>query len=290
MKPTEFEYARPRDLAEALTLLSKEGISAKLLAGGQSLVPMMNFRTVSPEVLVDINGLDELHFCKVEDGRLRIGALMRHGELFASEVVADACPLMHEAYRYVAHHAVRNRGTLAGNLSHADPASEMPAVMLACDATFVLQSQAGRRDVPAKDFFLGPLETALRDDEILIEVAVPVTRQLGWAFDETSMRHGDFAMAGVAVKLGVASDGSCHSTAIALCGVSGKATRIPEADDCINNSPLTATSIARCLDVVRRDIDFTESPGVSASFREHVTSVLVERALNAAYGTANKAD
>ena len=161
MKPPAFRYEKATSIDSLLAVLAEQGDTAKILAGGQSLVPMLNFRLTSPEVLIDINGLTELDYVRVEDGKLLIGTLTRHKTLKGSSLVAELCPLMTEAYAHVAHAPIRNRGTIGGNLSHADPASEMPAVAMCLDATFVLRAKGGERTVPASDFFLGALETAL---------------------------------------------------------------------------------------------------------------------------------
>jgi aerobic carbon-monoxide dehydrogenase medium subunit len=226
MKPAAFEYARPSSVAEAITLLANGGTDAKILAGGQSLVPMMNFRMVRPSLLIDINQLKELDFHRIEGGTLVIGALTRHATLLSSPVVKSACPLMSDAYQHVAHGPIRNRGTFCGSLSHADPAAEMPAVALASNATMVLRSIRGERQVPAEQFFRDLYETATAPDELLAEVRIPVApSSQGWSFKEVSVRKGDFALVGVGVTLCI-SDGKVSSSAISVCGVGSKAVRI----------------------------------------------------------------
>jgi len=174
MKPAPFDYERPATLNAALNLLNGNGGRSKVIAGGQSLVPMMNFRVVRPDLLIDINRIAELDYHRIEGAELVIGALCRHTALKESKVIKQACPLMHAAYEWVAHGPVRNRGTLCGNLCHADPASEMPAVVLAANAVMVLRSSAAKREVPVGQFFVGQYETATADDEILVEVRIPV--------------------------------------------------------------------------------------------------------------------
>jgi aerobic carbon-monoxide dehydrogenase medium subunit len=183
MKPAPFDYARPQSVTDALALLSARASEAKILAGGQSLVPMMNFRMARPGLLIDINRLAELDYHRVEGSHLVVGALARHAALRSSTLVRTACPLMAEAYQHAAHGPIRNRGTLCGNLCHADPASEMPSVALATDAVLVLKSSSGERRIPAEEFFLGTYETAANSDELLVEVRIPVApAQQGWAF------------------------------------------------------------------------------------------------------------
>ena len=206
MKPAPFDYERPATLNAALTLLKNDSGTSKIIAGGQSLVPMMNFRIVRPDRLIDINRISELDYHRIEGSDLVIGALCRHAALKESEVVKQACPMMHAAYEWVAHGPVRNRGTLCGNLCHADPASEMPAVVLATDAVMVLRSSETKRSVPVGQFFVGQYETATADNEILVEVRIPVARKSqGWGFHEVNVRKGDFAIVAAAATLQVAA-------------------------------------------------------------------------------------
>src|SRR6202045_4136419 len=183
MKPAPFGYERPATLNAALNLLKNDGGKSKVIAGGQSLVPMMNFRMVRPDRLIDINRISELDYHRIEGSDLAIGALCRHTALKESELVEQACPMMHAAYKWVAHGPVRNRGTLCGNLCHADPASEMPAVVLATEGVLVLKSSSSERRVPADEFFRSTYETAARPDELLTEVRIPgAPDQQGWGF------------------------------------------------------------------------------------------------------------
>src|SRR3984893_12855330 len=185
MKPAPFGYERPATLNAALNLLKNDGGKSKVIAGGQSLVPMMNFRVVRPDRLIDINRISEMDYHRIEGSDLVIGALCRHAALKESDLVKQACPMMQAAYEWVAHGPVRNRGTLCGNLCHADPASEMPAVVLAAHAVMGLRSTETKRSVPAGQFFVGQYETATADNEILVEVRIPVARKnQGWGFYE----------------------------------------------------------------------------------------------------------
>ncbi len=227
MKPASFTYFRPRTVDEALGMLAEHGERAKLIAGGQSLVPMMNLRIARPEVIIDINALKDLAYHRIEGNELRIGALARHSDLAESSLIAKQFPLISAAYKHVAHGTIRNRGTLCGNLSHADPASEMPAVMLALDAQMVLRSKKGERIVPAASFFEGMYTTALRADEMLAEVRVPVNQtKSGYGFEEMAVRHGDYAIALVASAVAVAN-GKISAASLAFAGVSDKALRFP---------------------------------------------------------------
>ncbi len=230
MKPPPFAYIRSTTVDEALAALAEYGDECKVLAGGQSLVPLMNLRMVNPGRLVDINGLTMLDYVRVEDGHLLIGGLTRHTTLRESELVAEHCPLMTAAYQYVGHKPVRNRGTLGGNLSHAYPASEMPAVALAVDATMVVRSSTGQRAIAAEDFFVGALETALEPDELLTEIRIPLwSKGQGWSFQEVSPRKGDFALVGAGAVLRV-KGGVCEAVRLVYCGVGDRARRASEAE------------------------------------------------------------
>lgn len=199
MKPPPFDYAAPRSLDGALDLLDE---SSKPLAGGQSLVPLLNFRLARPELVVDINGVAELAHLRRSEGSLRIGALCRQSAVERSRIAAARWPLLVDAVRHVAHPQIRNRGTVGGSVCHADPAAELPAALLALDARFIARSRAGSRAIAAADLFRGPLTTTLGADELLVEIEVPeLPDGAGTAFVEHARTHGDFATAGVAVVL-----------------------------------------------------------------------------------------
>src|SRR5690349_387211 len=212
MKPAPFEYQAPASLPAALAALARHGGDAKLLAGGQSLIPVMNFRLAQPAVLVDINKLTELDFVRRgEDGSLHIGALVRQRRLEREPLVAEAAPLLREAVPFVAHPQIRNRGTFGGSLAHADPAAELPAVAVALGARFRLRKEGSERWVEAGDFFAGLFTTALEPDELLVEAAIPpLSPRTGWAFLEIARRHGDYAQAGVAALVTLGVDGRCR--------------------------------------------------------------------------------
>jgi CO/xanthine dehydrogenase FAD-binding subunit len=203
VKPAPFEYAAPRSLDEALGLLGED---ARPLAGGQSLVPLLNFRLARPALIVDLNRIAELAYLDEREGSLRIGAMTRHETLERSELVAERWSLLREAVRHVAHPAIRSRGTVGGSAAHADPAAEVPVALTALEARFHVRSVRGSRTLAAEEFFLGALTSALEDDELLIEIEVPpLPEGAGSAFIERARTHGDWAMAGAAVTAG--SDG-----------------------------------------------------------------------------------
>ena len=279
MKPAAFEYVRPGSLNEALQALSYHANNAKILAGGQSLVPMMNLRMVHPAVIIDINrvpGLDGIH---IDGKELVVGALARHSTLRESPIVATYCPLMSEAYQYVAHKPIRNRGTLGGNISHADPASEMPAVLLATDSTIVVQSAKGQRKIAAANFFLGLMQTALQTGEMVTEIRIPVapTNQ-GWAFEEAANRKGDFAMAAVGATLTL-SDGICSQAAIAVAGMSERATRLSALEVLLERQALDDGLIMRAALLAKNSVNPDSSYHADADFKRDLAEALTERAL-----------
>lgn len=279
MKPAAFVYERPSSVAAALDLLAQDDEGTKIIAGGQSLVALMNLRLARPDRLIDINRLPDLDYIRREGDEIVIGALARHADVKASALVAQGCPLMHIAYEWVAHGAVRNRGTLCGNLCHADPASEMPAVTLAVDATMVLRSRRGERRVAAADFFQGLYTTAARGDEMLVEVRLPVApagQKAGFA--EVSMRKGDFAWALAAVLLTV-SNGRITQVAIACAGVSDRARRLPSVEQTITGKPADSATFARAGELARDAVSPFDDAATPAEYRKDLVRTLVERAL-----------
>ena len=279
MKPAAFHYERPATLAAVLALLAERADGTRILAGGQSLVPMMNFRLAKPERLIDINRLPGLDYIRREGSEIVIGALARHAEVKASPVVAAGCPLMHAAYDWVAHGAVRNRGTLCGNLCHGDPASEMPAIMLATEATLVARSQAGERRIAAREFFLGMYENALKSDEMLVEVRVPVTAAgESHGFREVSMRKGDFAWAAVATLV-TRKAGKLERAAVAAAGIAHRAIRLRAVEDAVAGKAATQATFDMAGQVAFDALDPTGDPANSAQYRRDLVRALVTRTL-----------
>lgn len=278
MKPAEFDYTRPADLTEVLRLLA-EGGESKIIAGGQSLVPMMNLRLARPERLIDINRLPGLDYVRLEGDHLVVGALARHADVKASALVARNAPMVAAAYDWIAHTAVRNRGTLCGNLCHADPASEMPAVMLAIGASMVLRSALGTRQVSAADFFVGAFTTALRADEMLMEVRLPVMPQgSGYGFHEVSMRKGDFAWASVAVQM-LCHAGKVQEVAIAVAGVGSCAARLHDVEKALIGSTADAAVFARAGEAAAAAVKPPQDVMTPAAYRRDLIRALVPRAL-----------
>jgi carbon-monoxide dehydrogenase medium subunit len=280
-----FEYIAPETTDEALAILSRRGEEAKVLAGGQSLVPLLNYRLVEPRVVVDINALPLDRF-GVEDGRLRLGALVRYATLEESAEIRRACPLLAEAARLIGNVRVRTLGTLGGSLAHADPAAELPMAMLALDARFTIAGRDGVRRVPAREFFSGYLSTALAAGELLTEVEVPVTRGMGYAIEEYARRVGDFALVAVAVLLKLDGQRRIDDVRISFAGVGPKPARAPGAEDALLGRELTARNIAASAAAAREGLDPSSDPFASAPYRKLLAGVLARRALTRAMGRA----
>lgn len=275
MKPAAFEYRKPRSLEEAVLLLQEHGEDAKILAGGQTLVPMMNFRLVTPAKLVDINDIAGLDRIELRPDGLHLGALVRWHQIESSPVIARANPLLSEAVKHIAHYQIRSRGTWAGSSAHADPAAEFPAVAVVCGATFGLVSSRGRRDVPAEDFFLGPLTTALEPDEILVDVTFPVwPAGRTWAFEEFALRSGDFAIAGVAVLVDTP-----NAVRLVSFGVGDGACRLRQAEAMIADRGLAPATIAEAAAAAAQELDAQSDIHASADYRRALVETLLERAI-----------
>ncbi len=283
MKPAPFAYHDPGSIEEALDLLAEYGDEAKVLAGGQSLVPMMNFRLARPAHLVDLNHLAPLRGLRIEGGELRIAAMTLQRELETSKDVAGAWPLLTELMPYVSHVQIRNRGTVGGSLAHADPAAELPAAMLALNAQLLIQRRGGERTEEADAFFRDAYETSLQPDEILTQIRVPaVAPRTGWGFQEVSRRHGDFALVAVAALLTVGDDGLIRQARIALAGVAGRAVRARSAEAALAGQRPTADAFREAAALVTQHIDPGSDVHASAGYRRHVATVVTRRALEQA--------
>lgn len=284
MKPAIFEYLRPNNLAEAYEMIAQSNGEIKILAGGQSLVPMMNFRVARPEKLIDINRIPDLDYIRIEGDHLVIGALARHASIKASLVARTAAPLMCEAYNWVAHHPVRTRGTLCGNLCHADPASEMPAIMIAYGAEMIAEKATGRRVIAAADFFTGIYETALQSDEILVEVRMPVSPpNERFGFLETSMRHGDFAMC-CAVALVRTSGNVVDSAAIVVAGIFDHATRLGTVEHAIIGKTSDDIDLAAIGHMAATALPVYGDQRISAAYKTDLINAHVSRVVAQALG------
>jgi CO/xanthine dehydrogenase FAD-binding subunit len=283
-----FTYLVPHTLDEAISLLAQYAPEGKPLAGGQSLIPMMNFRLAQPRYLIDLNRVNELGYVREIDGMLAIGAMTRQFEAERSEVVSRLVPILSEALHWTGHATIRHRGTVGGSLAHADPAAELPATALALRAELVAQGPAGRRVIPAEEFFLGPLSTALGPDELLVEARFPALPSgAGWAFLELSRRHGDFAIVGVAAVLALSGDGRVDQVSLALCGVGPAPVRARRAEAALAGVEPSEGAFREAGEIAAQEIDPDSDLHASADYRRRVAAVLVRRALVEAHRRAS---
>jgi aerobic carbon-monoxide dehydrogenase medium subunit len=274
MKASAFSYARPTSLVHALELLAVHGDDAKVLSGGQSLMPAMNLRLISPELIVDIGGIAELKGIAVKGDVLTIGALTRHVDLQRSPEIATHAPLLAEAIAHVAHPAIRNKGTIGGSLAHADPASELPACMIALDATMVIRGQTGERRVAAADFFTGIYETALSADELLTAVELPAARKnSAYFFHEFARRHGDYAIVGAAAQAIVQGD-LFTNLRLVFFAVGDRPLLAGVASRLINVA-ITPEILADASTALEDELDPPEDQQASSSMRRHLAKVLL---------------
>jgi carbon-monoxide dehydrogenase medium subunit len=288
MKLPDFEYEAPATLAEAVGLLAEHQDEASVLAGGQSLIPLMALRLARPPVLVDINGLSELSGVSVADGWVAVGAMTREYMAEESETVAESVPLLAAALPLIGHEAIRSRGTIGGSLAHADPAAELPAVARALGAEFVVRSQSGERVIPAAEWFEGYLATARRPDEILVEVRFPAAGPgTGVSFQEVARRHGDFAMVGLAASLTLA-DGAVSDARLAFSGVADVPVRAAEAEAFLVGQEPSAQLFEEAARRATADIDPPADLHGSAEYRTQVAAALVRRGLRAAADSARQ--
>jgi carbon-monoxide dehydrogenase medium subunit len=281
MKPAPFEYVAPASLVEALAVMAEHGSEAKLLAGGQSLVPVMNFRLAQPAMIVDLNNLTELSGVRRENGAIRLGSMVRLRQLEFDETVADWLPLLHETMPYIAHPQIRNRGTLGGSLAHADPAAELPVVAVVLNGRFHLQSQNSSRWVNASDFFTGLFTTALEPEEILTEVELPILpERTGYAFVELARRHGDYAQAGVAVTARLDEAGMCQEARLVYLNV-GEVPMVAEKTAVsLQGQPLDDDTIKAAAEMAtQNEIEPTSDVHATADYKRHLAKVLTIRAL-----------
>jgi CO/xanthine dehydrogenase FAD-binding subunit len=280
-----FEYVAPVSIDDALAVLAEHGEEAKVLAGGQSLIPALNYRLAKPRVVVDINGLP-LDGLSVAMGRLRLGALVRHASLEDSLELARYCPVLREAAALIGNVRVRTLGTLGGSLTHADPAAELPMVMLALDAQLAVAGRAGRRTIAARDFFTGPLTTALGADELLTSVEIPMTRDMGGAVEEFSRRAGDFAVVATTALVRIDRRGRIDDARMALAGVGPTPLRVAAAEAVLVGHEPTSERIARAADAARAAVTPESDAFVSAAYRRLLVGVLTRRALGRALARA----
>ncbi len=286
MKLPHVDYEAPKTVSEAVELLAEHQDEASVLAGGQSLIPLLALRLARPEVLIDINGVDELSGVSVADGWVAIGAMTREYVAEESETVAETVPLLAAALPLIGHEAIRSRGTVGGSLAHADPAAELPAVARALDAEFVVRGQSGERVVPAAEWFEGFLTTSRRPDELLIEVRFPAAgRGAGISFQEVARRHGDFAIVGLAASLTL-SEGAISDARLAFAGISDVPVRAVDAEDLLVGQEPSAELFDEAARRATDDIDPPADLNGSSDYRRKVAAALVRRGLRAASDNA----
>lgn len=285
MKPPPFTYHDPRSVADALDLLATKE-NAKLLAGGQSLMPMLNFRYVQPDHMIDINYLDDLSYIRSEGGALKIGAMTRQREIEYSDVIAKQCPLMIEGINLVGHRQTRNRGTIGGSLGHLDPSAELPTVVMACGGTVHVEKKGAKRDIAMADFPIAYMTPSIDLDEMVTGVTVPDWRDgHGYAFVEFARRHGDFAIAASAVLLDVGSNGTIERASVTLGGVGPSPLRIGDAESVLTGQ-VGSLDLFRAAGEECRKIDAMQDVHAPSEYRQHLAAVLTRRALVKAYARA----
>jgi carbon-monoxide dehydrogenase medium subunit len=280
MKPSAFEYQSPATLAEAIRLLQSGNGNAKVISGGQSLMPILAFRLASPELLVDLKHIPDLNVIEISEEGVRLGAKVRWCDIAADKRLTQAHPLLAEAITHVAHYQIRNRGTVGGSLAHADPSAEMPGVAMTCDALMTIIGPNGTRVEKAVDFFVGPLQTSLEPDEILTSVllpAWPLARR--WAFKEFARRKGDFAMAGVALFYDLDAQQRAENVHIGAIGIADYPVRLPAAEAALNGQVIDEASIAAAAAAARDEIDPPSDIHAPAAYRRSLIATLLARGL-----------
>jgi len=286
MKPPLFRYKAPRTLRDAVAVLASDP-DAMVLAGGQSLVPAMNFRAANPSLLVDIQHVEGLKGIVVDGETIVIKAMTRHRELELHADVRRANPLIAETMQHVAHVPIRNRGTVVGSLCHADPSAEMPLLFVLLDGTLVAAGPGGTRQIPAADFFQSFLTTARRQDEIIVEARLPVLPAgAGWAFDEVTRRHGDYALVGIGCVLTLDGNGRAQNVRLAACGISDRPVRLEAAEAALNGSLFTAADLDAAARVSADAVTQTDDMNTSMSYRRRVLGGLIRRLVPIAAGRA----
>ena len=289
MKPARFEYFDPTSLGEALELLKEHGDDAKVLAGGQSLMPLINMRLARPKVVIDINrvpGLD--YISQTPDGGLAFGALTRLRSVEKSSLVQEMVPVLAAAMPSIGHVQIRNRGTVGGSISHADPAAELPAMCLALDAEIVLSNTLEERTLKPEDFFISPLTTAIETGELLTEIRLPArSEDWRWGFQEVCRRQGDFALVGCISLIRLDGDEICQDARITMFGAGGTALRIQQAEEALVGRPVDPSVLQDVARLVSEDLDPDSDIHASAAYRKEVGGVMARRSLEAAINRGN---
>jgi CO/xanthine dehydrogenase FAD-binding subunit len=288
MKPASFDYVRAESAAHAVQALAAAGGDGKVIAGGQSLMPMMNFRLVKPSVLVDINHIPGLDAVQIRGDQLVLGALVRHRMTATDALIAKHIPVLLYTMKHVAHLTVRNRGTFCGSVCHADPAAEMPMMSLLLNGIVHIVSPHGKRTLAARDFFVGSLVTALEPDELVTEIAIDMLPAgTGWGFEEFARRHGDYALAAVAVTM-QRQNGAASDVRISLMGVGEMPMRMPQIEAMLEGCAINARSIEEAVEALRAQLEPNSDLNASAEYRRHLAGVLARRAMTDAWARAEK--
>lgn len=286
MKPAAFDYYAPTTVDDVIALLKRHGSDARLLAGGQTLLPMMNFRLAAPEVIIDLNRIPELAFIREAGGQVHIGAMTRQRALEFSPVIAKDLPLLHEAIKMVGHLPTRSRGTIGGSLANADSAAEIPMILQVLEGEVLVRGPDGERTIPAAELILDAMTTSLAESEMLAEVRFQVMPQGAlFAVEEFSRRRGDFAIAAVAAML-VVKDGLCEKARIATAGVSSFSSRLRAAEEILEGRALDADAIRKASEAAGASIEPVSDRNASEEYRRHLTRVLTTRVLNRAAESA----
>jgi carbon-monoxide dehydrogenase medium subunit len=291
MKPPPFEYYAPTTIEEALAHLAEHGYDAKPLAGGQSLIPMMNFRLAQPSVLVDLNNISELSYIRPdENGGALVGAMTRHKIVGSDPLIAEQVPLVHEAIPNIGTSQVRTRGTFGGSLSHADPSAELVAISVALDAKLKVRGQKGERWVPAGEFFIGSFTSALEPEELLVEIDLPrLPEHSGWSLMEVARRHNDFALIGVAAVVTLDENGNCETARMAFLSAGDRPMEAHQAVELLKGqAPTAEVVLAAAEKASSADIDPGGDIHATAEFRRHLANVLTRRALDEAFKRARE--
>ncbi|MFH1351181.1 MAG: xanthine dehydrogenase family protein subunit M [Pseudomonadota bacterium] len=281
MKPALFEYLCAKDKRDALGFLKEYGEDAKILAGGQSLMPLMNMRLSRPEYIIDINRIPELSYINEAEGALKIGAMTRHRDLETSPLIRSRCPIFSDAIRHIGHVQIRTRGTIGGSLAHADPSAEMPGIITLLDGKIRVENLDGERALSPEEFFISYFITSLDPEEMIIEIELPVMPpQMGWSFMEKSMREGDLAIAGTGVTLEIEDDNeTCMAAKVVFIGVDERPVRGSVIEEYLPGRPVNELTVEKAGELVKDVIDPESDIHASAEYRHHISKVLFKRAL-----------
>lgn len=289
MKPPAFEYVLPKTLEQALELLNEHGDDSKILAGGQSLIPAMNYRLVQPGLMVDINHLEELDYIRSNgSGEVRVGGLTRHRRLEHDRLIADQVPLLHETMPHIAHPQIRNRGTLGGSLVHADPAAELPVIAIATEAVFRVKSSNAEREILAEDFFFGIFMTDIEPEEMLVEVVIPpMPAGTGWSFMEIARRSGDYAMMGIAALITLDEMGKCARAKLVYLNAGDAPISAKEAARMLEGEGMSSEVFEAVAEkAAAEEIDPLGSLHATVEYQRHLAKILTKRALEVAFERA----